>query len=121
MIGTWVSVVSSFVIGGCFSIVVDVDVVQGPCCCRWSEGLSSITLAWVVCVGCGVIVFVVLSAKFACGGLLWFCMVVIAIALYQASLSFEIAVSCWSSGSRMICGRGIEAGFVSGVCRSGMG
>ena len=41
-------------------------------------------------------------------------MVVIAMALYRASLSFVIVVSCWSSGSRMICGRGVGAGGVWG-------
>ena len=51
----------------------------------------------------------------------WSCLVVIAMALYRVSLSFVLVVSCWSSGSRMICGRGVGAGFVSGVCRSGMG
>ena len=74
-------------------------------------------LTWVVCVFCGVIVVVVLAIKFACGGLLWSCMVVIAMALYQASLSFVLVVSCWSSGSRVI-GRGV--GAESGICRSGM-
>ena len=93
VIGAWVSVVTSSVIEGCFSLVVDVNVVQGPRCCNWLEGMSSIMLTWVVCVCCGVIVVVVLSAKFACGELLWPCMVVIAMALYQPLLSFILVVS----------------------------
>ena len=116
VIGAWFFVVTSSVIGGCFSLVVDVDVVQGPRCCGWLEGLSSIMLTWVVCVCCKVNFVVVLSAKFACGEPLWSCMVVIAMALYRVSLSFVIGVSCWSSSSRMICGRGVWAGGVSGVC-----
>ena len=63
---------------------------------------------------------VVLKSNFACGDPIWSCIVVIAMALYRVSLSFVIGVSCWSSGSRMICGRGIGAGGVSGVYLSGM-
>ena len=55
-------------------------------------------------------------------------MVVIAMALDRVSLPFVcnccllvLVVSCWSSGSQMICGRGVGAGFVLGVCRSVMG
>ena len=55
-------------------------------------------------------------------------MVVIAMALYRVSLPFfcnwcflVLVVSCWFSGSRIICGRGVGAGFVSGVCQAGMG
>ena len=47
-------------------------------------------------------------------------MVVIAMALYRVSLSFVIGVSCWSSGSRMICGRGVVSGGVLGDYQSGM-
>ena len=61
VISTRVSVVVSYVTESCFSVVVGVDVVHGPCCCRWSEGSSSIMLTWVVFVCCGVIVVVVLS------------------------------------------------------------
>ena len=120
VVSTWVFVVTSSVIGGCFPLVVDVDVAQGPRCCRWSEGLSSIMLTWVVCVCCKVNFVVVLSAKFACGEPLWSCMVVIAMALYRVLLSFVIVVSCWSSSSRMICGREVGAEGVSGACQSGM-
>ena len=67
VISTQVSVVSSCVNEGCFTIVVGVDVVHGPCCYRWSEGSSSIMLTWVGCVSCGVIVVVVLLSIFACG------------------------------------------------------
>ena len=119
VVGAWVFVVASSVSGGCFSLVVDVDVAQDPRCCRWSEGLSSIMLTWVVCVCCKVNFVVVLSAMFACGEPLWSCMVVIAVALYRVLLSFVIGVSCWSSGSQMICGRGVWAWGVSGDCRSG--
>ena len=63
---------------------------------------------------------VVLESNFACGEPIWSCIVAIAMVVYIVSLSFVIGVSCWSSGSRMICGRGVGAGGVSGDCRSGM-
>ena len=79
------------------------------------------------CVCLEVIVVVALSSIFACGGSFWVCMVVIVMALDRVSLTFVcnccllvLVVSCWSSSSRMICGRGVGAGGVSGVRRSGM-
>ena len=62
MIGTRVVVVSYCVTKGCVAVMVSVVVVQRPCCCGWSKGLSSIMLTWVGCVCCGVIVVVVFLA-----------------------------------------------------------
>ena len=62
----------------------------------------------------------VLKSNFACGAPIWSCLVVIGIVLYIVSLSCVSGASCWSSGSRMICGRGVGAGGISGDCRSGM-
>ena len=129
MIGTRVVVVSYCVTEGCFAVIVGAILVERPCCCGWAEGSSSIMLTWVDCVCCGVIVVVVfLALIFACGGNFWVCLVVIAMALDLVSLVFVcnccllvLVVSCWSSGSRMICGRGFGAVYVSGVYWSDMG
>ena len=64
--------------------------------------------------------YVVVLESNSCGAPIWFCIVVIAMVLYIVLLSFVICVSRWYSSSRMICGRGVGAGGVSGDCQSDM-
>ena len=101
------------VVGACVFVGIS-SVIRG--CCRWSESSSSMMLAQVFCV-CWLCKFVVvLESNVACEASRWSCFVVIGMVLYLVSLSCEIGASCWSSCSRMICGRGFGSGDVSGDC-----